>query len=270
MVKKLFRHECDAYLRTVIPMHLVLIGIALLGRFVQLFENDSDAYNIVFVSSIVVFVIGCIACTLLTLIFGIKRFYTNMFTTEGYLTLTLPVTATQHIVVKNIVAVLAQIASLVMIAISVCVITLGDVCVELFKALVYYIKMMFKSNATQATLFIIEWIIYALVAVCVGYLIYYACIALGQRAKKNRVAVAVAVFFAYYMIMQMLGTAMIIVISTISYNTELIDAITKFVTAHPYAVQHIIFGIAIVFDSLLGLLAFNITKKTITKKLNLE
>ena len=269
MVKKLLKHECNAYLRTVIPMHLVLIGIALLGRFVQLFDNNSDAYNIFFVSTIIVFAIGCIVCTLLTLVFGIKRFYTNMFSTEGYLTITLPVSATQHIVVKNLVAVLMQVASLVMITFSVCVITLGDVCVELFKALSYYIKMMFELNGYHAGLFIIEGILTLFVSISASYLIYYACIALGQRAKKNRVATSVGIFFAYYMIVQFISTIVVIVISTMSYNINM-EKIAAYISAHPTLPLHMAFAIAVVIDSLLGLLAFTITKNTITKKLNIE
>ena len=62
MVNKLFKHELNSYLRVVLPMHMVLIGVALLGRFVQLFDNDSTAYNIVFWSSVVVFCVGVVAC----------------------------------------------------------------------------------------------------------------------------------------------------------------------------------------------------------------
>lgn len=269
MVKKLFKHECNAYLRTVIPMHLVLIGIALLGRFVQLFDNNSDAYNIFFVSTVIVFAIGCIVCTLLTLVFGIKRFYTNMFSTEGYLTLTLPVSATQHIFVKTVVAVLMQFSSFLMIALSVCVITFGDVCVELFKAEVFFIKNMYETIGAQTILIILEFVVCAFVSVCSAYLIYFACIALGQRAKKNRVATSVGIFFAYYMIVQFISTIMVIVISTMSYNINM-EKIAAYISAHPTLPLHMAFAIAVVIDSLLGLLAFTITKNTITKKLNIE
>ena len=44
MVKKLMKYELASYMRSLLPFQLILLGIALLHRFVQLFENDGDAY----------------------------------------------------------------------------------------------------------------------------------------------------------------------------------------------------------------------------------
>lgn len=188
MVKKLFKHEIQAFTRPLIPMYLVMLGVALMGRFVQLFENDSDAYAILFGSSIGVFVISAVVCLVLTVFFCIKRFYSNLFSSEGYLTLTLPVTSTHHILVKNTVAVLAQLTSIVMILLSVCVLTLGDVCIEIFKAGGYLMNVFFDAYNGHAPLLIIEAIVTILFASSASMMIYYACIAIGQRAKKNRIA----------------------------------------------------------------------------------
>lgn len=269
MVKKLFKHEMYAYLRTIFPMHLILIGIAILGRFVQLFDNDSTAYNIVFISSVVAFVIGVAVCIILTFVFGIRRFYTNLFSSEGYLSFTLPVTPTQHIVVKNTVAVIAQIFSIVMIIFASCVITLGDVCVELFKAAGYIIKLFYERFNQHTTLYIIEAILAIVIAISTSYMLYYACIALGQRAKKNRVASAVGIFFAYYLIIQVLSTVLIIIVN-VFYEQLRIDDLMVFLDAHPTFTIHLVLLGFIVISALLNLLYFAITKRSITKKLNLE
>lgn len=269
MVNKLFKHELNSYLRVVLPMHMVLIGVALLGRFVQLFDNDSTAYNIVFWSSVVVFCVGVVACILLTLVFGIRRFYTNLFTSEGYLSFTLPVTSTQHILVKNIVAVVSQVASLIMILFATCVITLGDVCVELFKAGGYLLKFFYREFDYHTILYIVEFIIALFVALCATYMLYYACIALGQRAKKNRVAAAVGVFFIYYLIMQVLATVFIIIVS-VFYEQLHIEQILEYLETHPIFTVHLALCGTIVVDSLLWLLYYAITKSTIKNKLNLE
>ena len=269
MVKKLFKHEMYAYLRTILPMHMILIGIGLLGRFVQLFENDSTAYDIVFWSSVVAFCIGVVVCVLLTFIFGIRRFYTNLFTSEGYLSFTLPVTPTQHIFVKNTVAFIAQLFSIVMISIATCVITFGDVCVELFRALGYIIKQFYIQYSQHTTLFILEIIVTLVVVISTSYMLFYACIALGQRAKKNRVACAVGIFFAYYMILQVLGTIAIIIVNTF-YEELHIEEILNYLYYHPIFTNHLGWCLAIVISLLLNLLYFAVTKSSITKKLNLE
>ena len=54
----------------------------------------------------------------LAVVLGVIRFYKNLFTKEGYLTFTLPVTSTQHILVKSTTAVLVQIVSIIAIMLS--------------------------------------------------------------------------------------------------------------------------------------------------------
>lgn len=269
MVKKLFKHEIDAYLRTILPMHMILLGIAILGRFIQLFDNNSTAYNIVFWSSVVAFIIGVIVCIVLTLVFGIRRFYTNLFTSEGYLSFTLPVTATQHIWVKNTVAIISQLASLVMILISCCTITLGDVCVELFKAAGYIIKVFFGKYGQHTSLYILEFILTLFITISATYMLYYACIALGQRAKKNRVASAVGIFFIYYVIMQVLATIFIIIF-TVFYDQLGIEELLQYLLDHPILKNHLGFGIVIVLEAIGLAIFYAITKSTIKNRLNLE
>lgn len=269
MVKKLFKHEINAYLRTIIPMHMVLIGIAILSRFVQLFDNNSVSYNIVFYSSIVAFGIGVVVCIILTFVFGIRRFYTNLFTSEGYLSFTLPVTPTQHIIVKNIVAVMSQISSIIMILVATCIITFGDVCIELFKAAGYLIKLVYQEWGQHTTLFILEIILALVVGISTTYMLFYACIALGQRAKKNRVAAAVGIFFIYYLIIQVIATICIIIVTTFPEQFDFYN-IEKYILNHPVLSTHVILCSIIMISGLLNLLYFTITKRTITKKLNLE
>lgn len=269
MVKKLFKHEIDAYIRTVIPMHLVLLGVAIMSRFLQLFENDSDAYAIVFSSSIVAYVVTAIVCLVLTIFFCIKRFYSNLFTHEGYLSLTLPVTSTQHIMVKNTVAVLAQIASIIMIIICTCALGMGDVCVEVFKAIGYMLNVFYNTFDYHATLFIIEAIVTLVLGIAGSMMIYYACIALGQRAKKNRVACAIGVYFIYYLIYQAIGTVFIILF-TVFYDAWNIEKLVQYLSNHPTVSIHLYFGLFFVISAILYTIGFIITKRTMDRKLNLE
>lgn len=269
MVKKLFKHEISAYTRILIPMHLVLLGIALLGRFVQLFENDSTAYHIVFWSSVTAFIVGAVVCALLTLVFGIRRFYTNLFTGEGYLSFTLPVTPTQHIWVKNIVALIAQLFSFIGILLSCCVITLGDVCVEAFKAFFYIVKQLFAEYGFHTGLYIVEFFITVILGISVTYMLFYACIALGQRAKKNRVAAAVGIFFAYYVIMQIISTIFIIIVTV--FHTELgLDKLFEYLSYHPILEIHLYFAVMIVLSAIGMAIFFPVTNRTIKNRLNLE
>ena len=119
MVKKLFKHEIFALWRLMAPIWGVLFGVSILGRFIQLFEQETVAYDIVSGSAIFFYIVALLACLVCPFVFAITRFYRNLFKGEGYLTLTLPVTTDQHILVKLVVAVLTELTTLVAAAISV-------------------------------------------------------------------------------------------------------------------------------------------------------
>ena len=57
MVRKLIKYDFASYMRLLLPVQLILLGIAALNRIVQLFENNSSAYGIFFTSSIVLYFI---------------------------------------------------------------------------------------------------------------------------------------------------------------------------------------------------------------------
>ena len=100
MVKKLFKHEFLAWLRIMGILWAVMLTVAAANRIFQCFENDSNAYIVVFVLSVVAFVLTLTVCMSICEIFGVVRFYKNLFTGEGYLSFTLPVTTSAHIWVK--------------------------------------------------------------------------------------------------------------------------------------------------------------------------
>ncbi len=269
MVKKLFKHEFASYSRIILPMNLILLAVALLTRIVQIFDDNSSTYNSIFATTIIIFVVSCIVCAVLTTIFSIKRFYSNLFTHEGYLSFTLPVSATQHIFTKLTVAVCSLIFSFVMIIASVCVVTFGDVCVEVFKVIGYILGDMYKEFGVHLVFYIIEFAVLCIVSLTVGYLTFYGCISIGQRANKNRIPWAVVAYFVYYVIFQIVGTMFIIIISSL-HDTEFMKNIAEFIAFHTNTFIHLFICGYIVFELVLGTIFFFITKHNISKKLNLE
>lgn len=269
MVKKLFKHEIKAYSRVIFPMHLLLIGIALMCRFIQIFESETDAYQIMFYSSIFALCVGAIVCMVLTTVFGVRRFYQNMFTHEGYLTLTLPVTSNQHIFVKTSVAVLSQIVSLLMIIIAGCCASLGDVCIEIFKVVGYCLKRLFLNYDVHAGLFIGEFILTLIISFITMYMVFYACVALGQRAKKNRIGAAIGIYFIYYLIVQTISTIFTIIV-TVFYEELRLDKLVEYLLKHPIFTNHLAFAVSFVISAIIIIIGYHTTKRTIDRKLNLE
>ncbi len=269
MVGKLIKHEFIGYSKIMLPIQIVVLGIAFLLRFVQFFETDSVAYDIVFVSAVIAMVISNIVLLVSAWFYSIKRFYGNLFTNEGYLSFTLPVTPAQHIISKLIVSVSFFLLSLVTSLLSVCVATVGEVLVELIKAATFLAGKYFDFLGGHGILYIVELIVGAIVLIGSSTLLFYACIAIGQMAKKNRIFAAFGAYFVYYLITQVIGTVFVIIIST-CYEYIPFDMIENFTVEHPFATVHIFILFFVVFYALLGLLYFVVTNLVIKKKLNLE
>lgn len=270
MVRKLFKHEILYYLRTLLPVQAVLLGIAILGRFVQFFEADSTSYKIVFWSSVVMFIISVIACILMSVVIGVVRFYKNLFSSEGYLTFTLPVTPTQHILVKVCTAVLFQIISLIAVILSVCVITAGEVLNEIIKAAAYLLRFAMENIAGGHIIFyIIEIFILFVVAYFSQYLLYYFCISVGQLFRKNRILAAVGVYFGYYMFTQAIGTV-ITVFGAVFHTFLPLEPVAQFMSTHMYESIHMIIGFLIFLSLVICAVFFFIIRFIMSRKLNLE
>ncbi len=269
MVKKLMKYEFAAYSKTMLPMLIILFGVSLLTRFIQLFEANTSAYKIVFTSSIVALVISMIVCLVMTVFVAISRYYKNLFTLEGYLSFTLPVTTTQHIFNKLIVAVIFTLISIVSVILSGMIAMQFSVLKEVIKAGNYLLVRLFHTFSTTHLIFyIVESIIGFLVIMSTNYLLYYLCMTVGQLAKKNRVLLSFGVYFGYYFVTQILGTIFIVVFS--AFANEITTAISNFFAAHTYAAIHITICSATVFTAILGAVYFFVSHYIIRKKLNLE
>ena len=139
MVKQLFKYELSYYIRR-LPLYFIIVGFtAVMARFVQIFESDVMAYNILLTSSVSIFGIAVLVCAIMTVFSAVTRFYKNLFSPEGYLTLTLPVTTGQHLFVKLTCAMLSILLTAIVALAGVYVITAGDFLVEVLKAVKYYL-----------------------------------------------------------------------------------------------------------------------------------
>ena len=265
MVKKLFKYEFFALWRLMGPVWGVLFGVSILGRFVQLFEQDTMAYDIINGSAIFFYVIALLACLGCPFVFSITRFYRNLFKGEGYLTFTLPVTTDQHILVKLVVAVLTQLTTLVAAAISAVLITLGDVGTEIFKAIGYLLKLVSKEFGVHLPLYIAEIAIGVIVLFAVETLLFYTCICIGQQSKKNRVLAAVGAYFGIYVIQQILSTILMLIGIGIDW-----EPLGVWVFDHPFATIHIAICGAIVLAALIGGLFYWVSRHLMIHRLNLE
>lgn len=267
MVKKLIKYDFASYLRLLLPVQMILLGIAGLNRFIQLFEDTgSAAYTIIFRSSLFLYILSAVVCLVLTGIVAIVRFYQGMYTNEGYLSHTLPVTASQHIFSKLLVSMLFHIGSVITIILSFCIATLGELNIELFKAGGYLLGRFYSLYHVHAILYILETLVLLLIGTVSGLLMLYFCISVGQLAQKRKVLLAFGAFFGLYFIGQILGTILVIVVAV---NPLLMNQLTEWIAYHVTAFYHIFLCGGIVYFAVLGTVFFLITRRLMSRRLNL-
>ena len=269
MVKKLLKHEYLAWLRILPIIYGITLVVAAMLRVIVLFENDSDYYGIVFGSAVFMFVVAMIATIATPVIFGIRRFYVNMFSGEGYLTHTLPVTASNHLWVKAIVAATFSIVSLLVCLLAGMIATFGEVLSEIFKAGAYLLKQIPQDYMAHVAGWAAEFIVLLLVATFGSYFLYYLCICIGQLFRKNRVLAAVGVYFGIYMVTQILSTVLMVEYAAF-VQTETWTRFWTWVENNAETAIHLFLGGAIVVTALLTLVYYWICHHTVRKKLNLE
>ena len=130
MVKKLYKHEFPAWLRVLPIFFGVTLLTAAFHRVLQIFEVNSIYYDIVNVSAIVLYAVSVLVCLAAPTVFGIVRFYKNLFTGEGYLSFTLPVTAAQHIWVKTLTASAMVLLTMLLLGVSFFALSYGTTAAE--------------------------------------------------------------------------------------------------------------------------------------------
>lgn len=269
MVKKLFKHEFLAYARVMSIVYIILLTVATANRIIQIFEADTTAYTIISSISGITYGISIFMAFIYTFWMSIVRFYRNLFTAEGYLTLTLPVTATQHIIVKVVTAVAFGFITVLVALLSGCIASMGELLVEIWKALIYLFKETFEEHGIQTVLVGIGLTILLLVGTFTNTLLYNMFVAIGQLSKKNRVHAAFGAYFVFYIISQVVVTVIGIGFSNLAFNGVL-DKIVTWIDRNPYTATHIGIWVGILLTIIFGYIEFIVTKTIITKKLNLE
>ncbi len=131
ILKKLLKYEFKAYLAPMAIMLAALFALAIalcvLGCFItpEDFEGGSGsdpARMIAWVIGLVIFIWVALAAIFFPLGFAVKRYHKQFFTSQGYLTLSIPASPQEHILAKRIAGYIAMaigsIASVIAIIIA--------------------------------------------------------------------------------------------------------------------------------------------------------
>ena len=274
MLGKLFKHEFKATARTQLPLILAAIVVTLLFVFLiviqQALPEHTPIHTIIGILSAFVgffYVLGIIAYLFAAHFLGVQRYYKNLFTDEGYLTLTLPVKNGFHQFVKMTVSIFWGVISLIMTGLSVISIFfagIGEVIGpgEVWQRATAYLppaEVIGMVLLFAVTILIVEIYFFALA---------YFCIALGQTfSQKHKVAAA---FVAYIVITTALQIAGLVLMSAgaVLFDDELSRLLSNQID--PFLVLTGALLISDAFSLILGGAMFGTTNYLTHHRLNLE
>ncbi|MDE6636209.1 MAG: hypothetical protein K2K09_06345, partial [Lachnospiraceae bacterium] len=213
MLGKLIKHEFIATGRILSILFAVLLIIspttALYCRFrTTSIAPDNFFLNLMELLCRAAFIIALIAAGITTVIVLLNRFYQSMVTRESYLTHTLPVTTSQLVMSKLIVAVAWQIMTIFVMFIS----------MGLFAA-VFGTWTEFASGADQFAKFMAEFgisssnivilFISILVSITVAYIKCYASFALGHMINGHPFLGFIVSYIAISIISQIIASILL-------------------------------------------------------------
>ncbi len=268
MVRKLLKREFLYYAKSLFLFEGILLCIAVLNRLLLNIDSDNPLFVIVTSSLTMLAIFGCVACFIIAFVMIIVRFYKNLFSAEGYLMFTLPVTETQHLVAKLISAFVALLTAGIT-AIAYWLIILADQ--ELFSEIAFELSLFFDYVSVEIgwhiILYIVEGILLVVLSLLSGILYYYTCIALGQATKiKNRILASVGIYFLLNIAGQFISPILVLVVGSVLS----VPSVGIWIMNNPIATIHTFFIIVILLQFVISSAMFILIRAIMCHKLNLE
>lgn len=283
MLGKLIKHEFKAVNRLMIPIHLGLILVTIVGRFyiqfaVNRWSNTVDAYfrynvweSVINITLISFYIIALIAIYIVTnLYLCVLRPRKNLFTDEGYLTHTLPASAAEHIWSKLIVAGIWSLVDGLLLVLSVVAMFANkwffQGVQELWSELVRSFPDVF---GVSAGLGMPLFLIMALLDLLSGILIFYMCLAIGHSFNSHRILASIGIYVGVSMATNLISSIYTALSGVSTFGSNL----SLFLYSDSMSASRYFWG-SFWFTSLLsvamGVGAFLLTNYFMSKKLNLE
>ena len=213
MLSRLIRHEWKETWRIPVISFIVILFLTLVC-FICFRQMEPPAdENSVNAGAFVIMMLYCliISCisTVVTIYIAI-RFYRNLYTDEGYLMHTLPVTPRQLILAKLLVAALwVFVLSLLALWAICCILLFGLPAMALvdmsviIPALTEYFPQIFGMGPVAFLLF---YVLLSLVSAFSSVLVAYAAISLGQLFSKHKVMASILCYIGFTMLIQTVST----------------------------------------------------------------
>lgn len=278
MLGKLIKHEFHAVSRLLLPLHLALILITLVGRFYVQFavRNMDSKFDLIHISLIMFYVLALFAILILTYVYlYILRPHKNLFSDEGYLMHTLPVTPSMHIWAKLIVSVCWILLDLFLIFLSLFCILVNPDFLDFWPKMMAEIRNVIISRTGQ-DFFVgsITLVINYLVSCARSILVVYMCMAIGHSFNQYKLLSSVGIYIGVYAASSLIHTLFLILLEIPGINgADGVSSLLFYWYAAPFSGAPA-WRTSVWFDTLFSLAAavgaFLVSRYFLSRRLNLE
>lgn len=271
MFGKLIKHEFKATARRLVPMIILLLGMAFIAGLVLPALSESafagkPVFRTLYTIGWIVYGASYVVVAVVALVLLIERFNSHVLGKEGYLTMTLPVSAHEILWSKMIVlyvwfAVISAVVAFVIAA------TLRVEPYQLAR-LAADVKEFFRSETFFSVfdfiLFAAEGLIFTFVAFSATLLQIYACLMIGQQFGKYKIALAVIFYVISSSACSFIGVLALMLLDTDFISVERLMDFGWKTHYHPFVLA------VIAATAVPGIIFYLITAYGMRKRLNLE
>lgn len=278
MLGKLMKYELRATGRIALPCFLLVLVLAGLTRLSAAYMLDKGGILSLLGGIIIfLFVIACIALSVLTLVLTIQRFRNNLLGDEGYLMHTLPVTASANIFAKLLSSLIWYAGSALVGLLAVVVLTVQvDALQELSSFFRDFMEVLTPGYAAHGVLWALEFVLLVAAALGAFSLMVYASLSLGHRAQSRRTLASFGCFCGIYILTQIVSGLLTVLFFRCVQVVERADrlglelfGILQLELSHVATVHVFLLG-GILISVVYGAIMYWITAANLKKHLNLE
>ncbi len=275
MLGKLLKHEWKAVWKIPVLLIGILLAAAMMAGFtfhLPIWDSEWVGLPLSGVMMIITFYVAIIGVSLGITIYFAVRYYKNMFTDEGYLTNTLPVSSHQLLLSKVITMFSWDIISILAIAASVAIFmgmiilafmepgdgkTIVDGFWELFDMSIWDSPYMQEFEG-----FCVSMIVMVLASAFSGTMTIVASVTIGQMVRRHRILGAFGAYFAIGTVMQ--------IISTVILFPYMISTFDNIYIETPFPLMTAMYLIISAVSVIIGVGLYFLSEYLIRKQLELE
>lgn len=253
MLGKVLKYDLKSIGKVLIPLYILTFALCIITRSLYTLSDAFQIFAVISYITNVFAIVAIIALIFITFILCLRRFYTNLFKEEGYLSNVLPVKVSTHVLSKTLSAVIF------------CILTVIVIVSSLF--LMYYsIELDEGMRGILAELegLFLPFILLLFISYLTYILLFYAGYAIGQLRNKDKMAYSVLAGFGLYMGTQIINLLLIFIIYII--NPDIVRLLEN---SDLNALKLTLYGV-IGLQTMYAVIYYCITVFALNKKMDLE